>query len=166
MGTRGGLLTTWNTSLFDCIHHRAGAFSLNVVLKRKVDGKVFLISNVYDPTRADLKPVFFQELRRINVPTVDTWVVLGDFNTLLSLKDKNGRPANTSEILLFREAINDVGLIDLPLLNQAYTWTNGRQIPTLERLDRPLISLNWHLYFLCSSLKALPRPRSDHCPFS
>nr|CAD1826001.1 unnamed protein product [Ananas comosus var. bracteatus] len=164
IGTRGGLLTTWNTSLFDCIHHWNGSFSLNVVLKRKVDGKVFYVSNVYGPTRVDLKPVFFQELREICGRSVGAWAVLGDFNTLLSLSDKNGQPSNSAEILLFREAINDTGLADLPIRNRAYTWSNGRQNPTLERLDRALVSLDWLRLFPSSSLKALPRPRSDHCP--
>nr|CAD1840689.1 unnamed protein product [Ananas comosus var. bracteatus] len=36
--------------------------------------------------------------------------------------------------------------------------------PTLERLDQALVSLDWHLLFPRSSLKARPRPRSDHCP--
>lgn len=163
-GTRGGLLTTWNTALFDCVHHWVCVFSLNVVLKRRADGKEFLISNIYGPTRADLKPAFFQELRGINGTAVDAWVVLGDFNTLLSTNDKNGSPVNTAEILQFREAINKAGLFDVPLLNRAYTWTNGRCSPTLERLDRALVSLNWHLLFPRSSLKALLRPRSDHWP--
>lgn len=60
--------------------------------------------------------------------------------------------------------MNDTGLIDLPLLNKAFTWTNGRRNPTLERLDRALISHDWFLSFPCSTLRALPRPRSDHTP--
>ncbi|OAY83008.1 LINE-1 retrotransposable element ORF2 protein [Ananas comosus] len=73
-------------------------------------------------------------------------------------------PSNSAEILLFREAINDTGLADLPLRNRAYTWSNGRRNPTLERLDRALVSLDWLRLFPSSSLKALPRQRSDHCP--
>nr|CAD1824707.1 unnamed protein product [Ananas comosus var. bracteatus] len=164
IGTRGGLLTTWNPFLFDCIQHWNGSFSLNVVLKRKVDGKVFYVSNVYGPTRVDLKPAFFQELREICGRSVGVWAVLGDFNTLHSLSDKNGLPSNYADILLFREAINDTGLADLPLRNRAYTWSNGRRNPTLERLDRALVSLDWLRLFPSSSLKALPWPRSDHCP--
>nr|CAD1828059.1 unnamed protein product [Ananas comosus var. bracteatus] len=114
--------------------------------------------------RVDLKPVFFQELREICGRSVGAWAVLGDFNTLLSLSDKNGQPSNPAEILLFRDTINDIGLADLPLRNRAYTWSNGRRNPTLERLDRALVSLDWLRIFPSFSLKALPRPRSDHCP--
>ncbi|OAY81779.1 hypothetical protein ACMD2_22092, partial [Ananas comosus] len=36
--------------------------------------------------------------------------------------------------------------------------------PTLERLDRAFISNSWLLAFPRSTLRALPRPRSDHTP--
>nr|CAD1839537.1 unnamed protein product [Ananas comosus var. bracteatus] len=39
-----------------------------------------------------------------------------------------------------------------------------RRNPTLERLDRALISQDWILSFPRSTLKALLRPRSDHSP--
>nr|CAD1844395.1 unnamed protein product [Ananas comosus var. bracteatus] len=142
-GTRGGLLTTWNTALFDSVHCWAGDFSLNVVLKRIVDGQLFSISNVYGPTHDDLKPVFFLELRSIRDRSCGLWAAIGDFNVLLSLEDKNGVPTHISDILNFREVINDIGLIDVPLQNRSYTWSNGRIIPTLERLDRALISPDW-----------------------
>lgn len=89
---------------------------------------------------------------------------LGNFNVLFSLRDKNGSSSNISNILLFRETVNDIGLIDLPLLNKSYTWSNGRRTPTLEHLDRAFISHDWVLSFLRSTLKALPRPRLDHTP--
>lgn len=60
--------------------------------------------------------------------------------------------------------MNDTGLIDLPLQNRFFTWTNGRRNPTLERLDRAFISQEQLLSFPRSTLKALPRPWSDNTP--
>nr|CAD1823427.1 unnamed protein product [Ananas comosus var. bracteatus] len=85
------------------------------------------------------------------------WAALGDFNVLLSLEDKNGVPTHIPDILNFRDVINDIGLIDVPMLNRSYTWSNGRSIPTFILPD-------WSLFFPRSTLKALPRPRSNHCP--
>nr|CAD1829323.1 unnamed protein product [Ananas comosus var. bracteatus] len=164
VGTRGGLITAWNPFLFDCIDDWGGSFSLNVVLKNKSDGSVFLISNIYGPTCANLKDDFFLELRSISLHSHGRWAVLGDFNALLSLRDKNGIPSNTNEIFTFRELVNDLSLIDLPLLNKSYTWSNGRRNSTLERLDRAFISEEWLLSFPRSTLRALPQPHSDHTP--
>jgi hypothetical protein len=34
-------------------------------------------------------------------------------------------------------------LLELPLLDRRYTWSNRRIIPTHERLDRVFINLVW-----------------------
>ncbi len=142
----------------------AGLFSLNLVFRRKADGSSFTISNIYGPTCDSLKSAFFQELRHFATLSVGVWTMIGDFNVLLSSQDKNGPISCTSEILAFRDVILDLGLIDLPLLNKSFTWSNGRRQPTLDRLDRAFMSVDWHATFPCSTLRALPRPRSDHSP--
>ncbi len=72
--------------------------------------------------------------------------------------------SHVADMLAFRCVINDLHLIDLPINNQAFTWTSGRPSPTLERLDRAFISHDWHAHFPRSLLRALPRSRSDHSP--
>lgn len=164
VGTRGGLITAWNPFLFDCIEDWSGSYSLNVVLKNKSDESAFLISNIYGPTCGNHKEDFSLELRSISLHSRDRWAVLGDFNVLLSLRDKNGLPSNINEILSFRKLVNDLTLRDIPLLNKDFTWSNSRRNPTLERLDRVCISEGWLLSFPRATLRALPRPRSDHTP--
>ncbi len=58
--------------------------------------------------------------------------MLGDFNALLPSQDKNGPLSSSSASLAFRNIIRDLGLIDLPLTNKAYTWSNDRRLPTLS----------------------------------
>nr|CAD1818104.1 unnamed protein product [Ananas comosus var. bracteatus] len=120
-GTRGGLLTAWNSSLFDCVQEWKGSFSLTVLLKRRVDGATFMISNVYGPTTASLRADFFLELRSFSNFTSGAWTMVGDFNVLLSVDDKNGPTSNIADILKFREVVHDLGLVDLPILNKAFT---------------------------------------------
>ncbi len=110
------------------------------------------------------KDGFFMELKAIKDQAPTVWVAMGDFNTLLSLYDKNGTPSSIPVILQFRAVINEIGLLDLPLLNRAYTWSNGRRHPILERLDRAFISQGWLASFPSSKWRAHPRPRSDHSP--
>ncbi len=164
VGTRGGLITAWNPDLFDCLVDWIGSYSLNVILKRKVDDGLFVISNIYGPTGGTSKVDFFRELLDLHGLSPNIWMALGDFNTLFSLQDKSGTPTNVSSILRFRGVINEIGLTDLPLSNRSFTWTNGRRNPTLERLDRAFVSQGWFSAFPNTSLRALPRPRSDHSP--
>lgn len=137
---------------------------LNVLLRRKADGRFFLITNVYSPTGNNSKATFFEEFRNTSHLSRGLWVAIGDFNVLLSLQDKNRTPSNISDILAFREVVNDTRLFDLPFQNKSFTWSNSRNIPTLECLDRALISQDWFLHFPRSTLRALLCPRSDHTP--
>ncbi len=164
VGSRGGLLTAWNPSLYDCTSHWAGVFSLSTTLRRRVDGSTITVSNIYGPTGATHKEAFLQELRALGARVTGVWALMGDFNILLSLRDKNGPPSHVADMLAFRNVINDLGLFDLPIHNQAFTWTNGRPSPTLERLDRVFFTHDLLTSFPRSVLRALPRPRSDHSP--
>ncbi len=96
----------------------AGSFSLNLVLRRRADGSLFTVSNIYGPTCDSLRTVFFEELRLIGSLIVGVWTMIGDFNVLLSSLDKNGPLSNTSVVLAFRNVIRELGLIDFPLRNK------------------------------------------------
>ncbi len=124
-GFRGGLLTAWNPAVFECIRFWVSSYSLNVLFRRKAGRLELLVSNIYGPTCPSRKLDFFVELKAIKDQAPAVWVAMGDFNTLLSLNDKNGAPSSIPTILQFRAVINEIGLLDLPLLNRAYTWTNG-----------------------------------------
>ncbi len=163
-GTRGGLVTAWNPDLFECVNHWVGAFSLNTVLRWRVDDQVFSVSNLYGPIDRALKEGFLQELRETASGIMGVWVLLGDFNMLLSVRDKNGPLGRTAEVLSFRQTVSSLGLLDIPLSGRSFTWSNGRPNPTLERLDRVFVTRDWQLLFPRSSLRALPRPTSDHSP--
>ncbi len=87
IGTRGGLLTAWNPLLFTCLADWCGSFSLNVLLSRKADGSVLLVSNFYGPTSAPLRVGLFSELRAISEVAPTSCLAIGDFNVLFSVQD-------------------------------------------------------------------------------
>lgn len=55
-------------------------------------------------------------------------------------------------------------LIELPLLDRKYTWSNKRSTPTLERLDQVFINLAWDETLPSTILSSLTRSTSDHVP--
>lgn len=104
-------------------------------------------------------------LPRSPPPPDDTpWLVLGDFNLTRFPQNKNNDLFNHREASLFNDAINSLGLIELPLLDRAYTWSNRRDTPTLARLDRAFVNLAWDHKFPNTNLSSLTRFNSDHVP--
>jgi endonuclease/exonuclease/phosphatase family metal-dependent hydrolase len=55
-------------------------------------------------------------------------------------------------------------LIEVPLLDRSFTWSNKRSNPTLERLDHVFINLNWDAMLPGTTLSSLTRSTSDHVP--
>ena len=53
---------------------------------------------------------------------------------------------------------------ELPLSGGKFTWSNNRKHPTLEKLDRVLISSSWETEFPLCNLRKIPRYMSDHNP--
>nr|CAD1842483.1 unnamed protein product [Ananas comosus var. bracteatus] len=144
-----------------CGFHLRHFRTLDAVWTRGGGRKSFLDLQYLRPYWIHSQADFFQELKSISRQSGEVWAAIGDFNVLLSANDKNGPPTNVSDILGFRETVNETGLTDLPILNRL---SNGRRSPTLERLDRAFISQGWLSSFPRSTLRALPRPRSDHSP--
>ncbi|MCH87331.1 endonuclease/exonuclease/phosphatase family protein [Trifolium medium] len=69
----------------------------------------------------------------------------------------------TTETFEFRNFIEELELVDLPLIGRHFTWyqSSGR---AMSRIDRMLISDEWAIWRGNGSLWALPRDVSDHCP--
>lgn len=60
--------------------------------------------------------------------------------------------------------IDDLQLAELHLSGRRFTWSNGRDRPTLERLDRAFASIEWIEQYPNSLLRCLSSDSSDHAP--
>ncbi|KAM0873017.1 hypothetical protein ACQ4PT_038342 [Festuca glaucescens] len=64
----------------------------------------------------------------------------------------------------FCRALDDLELRELPLHGRRYTWSNERESPTLERLDRMFCSVDWEAGHPNCFLTCVATLMSDHCP--
>ncbi|CAN1178327.1 LINE-1 retrotransposable element ORF2 protein [Linum perenne] len=92
----------------------------------------------------------------------DPWVVVGDFNSILSAEDKRGgagfvRARNKS----FIDTVDLCGLSDLPFHGPKFTWARNN---VLVRLDRALVKDRWLTLFPESRVLHLHKLKSDHRP--
>lgn len=110
------------------------------------------------------KTLFLAELRAIALQISEPWILIGDFNLVRDTADKNNDLFNFREAQLFSDTINDLALIEIPLVDRAYTWSNRRDIPTLVRLDRCFANDLWDGMFPNTNLSTLPHTVSDHVP--
>jgi hypothetical protein len=67
-------------------------------------------------------------------------------------------------MILFNDAINRLGLIELPLKGRKFTWSNMQQDPLLEKLDWVFTSASWTISYPSSFVYPMVKPTSDHVP--
>ncbi|XP_024158077.2 uncharacterized protein LOC112165700 [Rosa chinensis] len=88
------------------------------------------------------------------------WMLIGDFNELVSSADKNGG-SFTGKFGGLRNWINRNAMIDMGFQGSCFTWSNNR---VKERLDRGFCNCSWRSLFDDAFIRHLPKTRSDHCP--
>ncbi|WJX33767.1 hypothetical protein P8452_21944 [Trifolium repens] len=69
----------------------------------------------------------------------------------------------SSEVLEFCKFVEDLELVDLPILGRRFTWYHASGL-AMSRIDRMLISDEWALRWGNVALWALHRDVSDHFP--
>ena len=163
-GTRGGLVMLWDDSVVEVSNVRTSEFCLSANVNIRNSDSQFLITSVYGPTDSGRKNDFFAKLVALKPNAGVKWLALGDFNQIYRARDKNKRNINISWINRFRAALNLCELKEIHLQNRRFTWSNERETPTLTKIDRAFVSVDWEIEHPECLLQALSTEYSDHCP--
>jgi exonuclease III len=163
-GRSGGLLVGIDFEVFDIRKVEKGDFMIKVLLAHKENGFIWNFINVYGAVQNDHKQKFLVELASFCSKCNYPMLVGGDFNILRKESDKNKPGGTNSWSSLFNSIIDIHSLIELDLIGRLYTWSNNRDPPTFEKLDRFLASPEWVLQFKNVVVTGLDRTLSDHVP--
>ena len=109
-----------------------------------------------------LKRIFGWSFKIFQALTFPKWCVGGDFNVIRRILEKLGGARLTSSIMDFDNLVKECQLIDPPLRNPSFTWSNLQENPVCKR--RFLFSRELEKGFPQCIQEALPILTSDHCP--
>ena len=91
------------------------------------------------------------------------WCLVGDFNIIRYPSEMLGCESFSLAMFAFSDFIENYSLVDLPLEGASFTWFRDSGLPSMSRIDRTLVSLDWEEHFENVSQRVLPRVISDHC---
>lgn len=164
----GGLLCIWKNGWFQVERTVIDTNFILLVGKFPGDDSLCCFLNIYAPCDRTGKRQLWNKVKELrNDIASDLWCVAGDFNAVRSSEERRGPGAASQLHRLesedFNDFIDDMELVDIPLLGRKFTWVrpNGRQ---MSRLDRFLISQEWLTKWPGFVQNVLPRDISDHCP--
>ncbi|RVX14550.1 LINE-1 reverse transcriptase-like [Vitis vinifera] len=105
-----------------------------------VDGFTWTFTGVYGPTKRRERENLWNELGAIHGLWNGPWCVAGDFNAILSPKERSRGGSFNSDMRRFAEVIEELQLKDLTLFGGPFTWSGGVNNQTMSRLDRFLVN--------------------------
>jgi hypothetical protein len=93
-------------------------------------------------------------------------VIGGDFNIMRYSFEKNKLSQLNRYSSMFNSIIHMQESREIEISGGQYTWSNNQGQPTLEKLDRILITWEWEKFFPSVHVYKLPREISDNNPLS
>ncbi|KAI9115445.1 hypothetical protein K1719_013764 [Acacia pycnantha] len=125
----GGLIAVWNSSQISVSILRLERKFIH--LRCSPSGLAsFLLTAVYSIPSPIFKDYLWQDLKTLSMATSDPWVVIGDFNDILTLRERTGGAAvNCSGIRRFQSRLQDYekGVVRrMPSFNSQLSIFNAR----------------------------------------
>ncbi|XP_058756286.1 uncharacterized protein LOC131629522 [Vicia villosa] len=139
-----------------CIH--VGIYNLNGTLQQ-------WCMAVYAHNTLNLRRKMWEELENIHKITTGPWLVMGDYNNVLSVNDRlGGNKVKESEYSDLASMMDRVGLFEKESKGDHYTWSNKHSTGTIySRIDRVIGNLDWHQDNIDFVLVIMEPSVSDHC---
>jgi exonuclease III len=161
---RGGIILAWDTTVLHIDHIQWDANFITGPV-HPMAGVEWWIIVVYGPQGDELKTQFLADLVARRVVCLGPWMVLRDFNMILRASEKSNTNLNRNMMNRFRAFVDNNELKELYMHGRRFTWTNERDVPTLTKIDRVSVSVDWELARPDYLLQVLSMGVSDHAPF-
>lgn len=161
-GNSGGQLCIWNPEVFvlsECCSTR------NLIIISGTTHDLFecVVLNIYAPTDAVRRRKLWDLIINLKQHFLKPWCMGGDFNEIRFMSDSKGCTRRDRGMLDFNNFIDQLALVDIPLLGRKFTWCNSVEGERWSKIDRFLVEPVW-LEKYCFKLWGLPRGVSDHFP--
>ncbi|KAK8578749.1 hypothetical protein V6N12_069093 [Hibiscus sabdariffa] len=115
IGSVGGLISTWDPDFFSVFDKIINRRFIALVGTLQDGNHSFGFINVYGPSTDSEKKEFFEELSKVIARFHIVWVESRAFNAYLNPKEKLGFSYNSFSMCIFKEFVQNMQNIDLPL---------------------------------------------------
>ena len=119
---------------------------------------------VYGAAHDEHKPEFVAEMSSMCHKIHTPYLVGGEFNILWHSREKNKKTPMSHFSDVFNSVIHLLGLREINMTGGCYTWSNKQDNPTLEKLDRVMMSFDWEDLYPLVSVHKMVKENSDHNP--
>ena len=112
-----------------------------------VDDFVWACTGVYGPNDDGQRSCLWEELLRVRARWPMALCLVGDFNIIRYPSERLSYESFSPAMFAFSNFIESSSLVDLPLEGASFTWFRDSGIPSMSRIYRALVSLDWDEHF-------------------
>ena len=109
VGASNGILVIWNSSVFEGQLIEVQRFSVDVSFKSVHNSGKWTLVSVYGPCEGQPRDDFVSWLYHLTIPLDENWLLLGDFNFICSLDNRNLPGGDIDDTFQFNEIIGHLG---------------------------------------------------------
>ena len=136
----GGILICWDKRTVEVLEMEVGHFSISCRLRNVEDGLVWIFTGVYGPFFKEDREALWEELGAIRGFWNDPWCLGGDFNVILSQRERSSQGRISGAMRRFAHVVDELELLDLSLQGGVFSWSGGRNNQSWARLDKFLVT--------------------------
>ena len=125
VGIAGGVLIVWDKRSLELVDKVVGLFFVSCKFRSLEDGFIWVFTGGLWASFWEGRYSFWEELGAIRGLWENLWCIGGDFNVIQFPCERNMLGGLNSTVPLFSEVIDDLELVDLPLLGGSFTWSGG-----------------------------------------
>ncbi|XP_062104287.1 uncharacterized protein LOC133815464 [Humulus lupulus] len=162
----GRIVVAWNPLSFDVDIRGSSSQWMHFAVTAK-NGIQVVITVVYAFNDKVGRERLWEDLESMANSVSDPWIVMGDFNAMLSPEDRFPYHGNGSDLLPFQHCVEHCKLSDMKFSGTFFTWNNkqGGKDRVYAKLDRVLANESWIGKFQNAEVIFFPEGTMDHSPF-
>lgn len=85
----------------------------------------FYMTTIYAHNQLELRSICWTKIERLQVGSTSDWLLLGDFNNVLSINDRiGGNAVHMNEFVDLENMMTNLGLFEMPSSGNHFTWSN------------------------------------------
>jgi len=161
-GVSGEILLMWDRRVVEKVEECVGRYIVACSLRDTGDNVVWAFGEVYGPNDDRDRRDLWVELAGLMSSWELPWCIGGDFNVVCFPSERSSGVGYSAAMEEFSDFIFMHNLVDLPLEDGQFTWSNNQEDQIWSRIDRFLVSPEWEERFPEVSQGRLPRLLSDH----
>ncbi|XP_074304161.1 uncharacterized protein LOC141638873 [Silene latifolia] len=162
----GRIWIVWDTNLFDVVVLDKSAQVVHLSLTCIQNAIQWHCSVVYGFNKNADRRAPWQSLLDIHSTIHGPWMIMGDFNNVLSFDERIGAAVTMAEVKDLQDCVDSCGLYDLSSTGAYFTWNNKQEGDerVFSRIDRVMANDEWILNGPDGGITFLPEGLYDHSP--